>query len=99
MYPEYPIGRYFVDFADILKRIAVEVDSFAYHRDYEKDIKRQYVIEKMGWKLFRIKSPMTFLDRDDFVDEDGNVDTENYVKKSAEGFLWNLYGGEAHYGK
>ena len=40
-YPQYPIGKYFVDFADPVKKIVIECDGKKYHQDKEKDKRRQ----------------------------------------------------------
>lgn len=52
LYPQVPCGPYFIDFADPYKRIAVEVDGKAWHKDYEKDLKRQKYIESHGYDHF-----------------------------------------------
>ena len=54
MYPQYPVGRYFVDFANPVARVAIECDGAAWHQDYEKDAQRQRDIEAMGWTVYRI---------------------------------------------
>lgn len=52
-WPQFPIGRYIVDFADPVRKIALECDGAAYH-DPEKDRARDAAIEKMGWITYRI---------------------------------------------
>lgn len=53
MYPQYPVGRYFVDFANPVARVAFECDGAAFHQDKEKDARRQAEIEDMGWTVYR----------------------------------------------
>jgi len=54
--PEYPIGRYFVDFGDPVHKVAIECDSKEFHKDKTKDKKRQDEIISMGWKVIRFPS-------------------------------------------
>jgi very-short-patch-repair endonuclease len=54
LYPQYPVGRFFVDFANPAAKVAVECDGAAWHTDAEKDRARQAEIGKMGWSVYRI---------------------------------------------
>lgn len=54
LYPQFPIGRYFVDFGDPVKKIAIEADGREFHKDIQKDTDRQLKIESEGWKVYRI---------------------------------------------
>jgi REase_MTES_1575 len=54
LYPQYPVGRYFVDFANPAAHVAFECDGAAYHRDVDRDAARQTEIESLGWLVFRI---------------------------------------------
>ena len=54
MYPQYPVDRYFVDFANPVARVAIECDGAAWHRDAAKDSARQADIEANGWTVYRI---------------------------------------------
>lgn len=54
--PQYPIGKYFVDFAHLDTKTAIELDGFASHsstEDIAKDRKRQREIEELGWHVIR----------------------------------------------
>jgi very-short-patch-repair endonuclease len=54
-YPEYP---YFIDFAFLSSRIAVELDGMQHFRNkknQDRDIKKQKYLESIGWKIFRIR--------------------------------------------
>lgn len=97
LYPQYPVGSYFVDFGDPFKRIGIEVDSIAWHMDRKKDIRRQKEIENMGWQIFRISSRMTYKSKPDFIREDDNgreiLDVDKFITQSAEGFLRKIYQG------
>lgn len=54
LYPQYPVGKYFVDFASPRLKVAIECDGAAFHRDREKDAFRQAQIEALGWTVYRI---------------------------------------------
>lgn len=54
LYPNYPVGRFFVDFANPCARVAIECDGKLFHQDHDKDAARQAEIESMGWRVFRI---------------------------------------------
>ena len=54
--PQYSIGKYRVDFANVMTRTAIELDGFASHSstdDIARDRKRQREIEAMGWRVLR----------------------------------------------
>lgn len=56
---EYSMGKYFIDFAIIQKKIAIEIDGQQHNiperikTDKEKDL----FIKSQGWEIFRIKFP------------------------------------------
>lgn len=53
LYPQYPVGRFFVDFGNPVARIAIECDGKVWHQDKAKDAARQAEIEDMGWDVYR----------------------------------------------
>jgi hypothetical protein len=55
MYPEYPIGPYWVDLGNPRDKVAIECDGKEYHLDARKDAIRHNEIEQAyGWKIYRI---------------------------------------------
>lgn len=70
-YPQYPVGRFFVDFANPVARVAIECDGRAYHQDHRKDQARQKEIEAMGWWVYRITGRQCMTDYDDETREHG----------------------------
>ena len=54
MYPQFPIGGYFVDFANPAAKVCIECDGSQWHQDAEKDAIRQQRIEGFGWTMYRI---------------------------------------------
>lgn len=53
-WPQFPIGPYFADFADPIKKIVLECDGAAFHRDREKDRGRDAYMANLGYSVFRI---------------------------------------------
>lgn len=53
LYPQYPVGRYFVDFGNPVAKVAVECDGAAYHTDRAKDQRRDGELAAMGWTVYR----------------------------------------------
>lgn len=52
-YPQYPVGRYFVDFGNPKAKVAIECDGKAFHQDKHADQRRQDEIEDLGWTVYR----------------------------------------------
>lgn len=72
-YPQYPVGRFFVDFANPVAKVAIECDGFAYHQDKAKDEARQNEIETLGWKVYRIAGRDCMSDFDDETMQSGEA--------------------------
>lgn len=54
LYPQLPVGRYFVDFGNPVAMIAVECDGAAYHLDSDVDEARTAELNRMGWTVYRL---------------------------------------------
>jgi hypothetical protein len=54
LYPQFPVGRFFVDFANPVAKVAIECDGAKWHSDPAKDTARQAEIEALGWTVYRI---------------------------------------------
>lgn len=54
MYPQFPIGRFFADFANPKAKVSIECDGEAYHRDKSKDDARDDLLRADGWSVYRI---------------------------------------------
>ena len=52
-YPQYPVGRFFVDFANPKAKVAIECDGAAYHTDKAKDAARDAALAELGWVVYR----------------------------------------------
>lgn len=54
--PQYPVGKYSLDFAHVPTKTAIELDGRQYHSTpYQRsnDMKRQTEIEQQGWRFLR----------------------------------------------
>jgi hypothetical protein len=52
-YPQFPVGRFFVDFGNPHKRLAIECDGRRWH-DPDRDLKRDTeLLEEHGWTVVR----------------------------------------------
>ena len=63
--PQYKVGGYKIDFGIVKnnKKIAIECDGYLSHSSYDQvrnDIKRQEILERVGWQFFRIQSTEWF---------------------------------------
>lgn len=63
MYPQFPVGRYFADFADPWARVIVECDGKEWH-DKERDKRRDRDLARAGWWVHRIEGWRCRLDED-----------------------------------
>lgn len=52
--PQYPVGKFFADFADPWKKIVIECDGKQFHQDKERDQQRDNLMKQDGWRVFRI---------------------------------------------
>lgn len=68
-YPQWPAGNYYIDFADPIRKIGIEVDGKEYHQDFLKDIERQKKLEEMGWKIIRISGVEVMENRENYLRE------------------------------
>lgn len=63
-FPQYPILRFFVDFADPVTRLVIECDGKQWH-DEKKDAARDTLIKAEGWRVFRFSGHRCFLPETD----------------------------------
>lgn len=95
--PEFPVYKYFLDFANPLQKIGIECDSFMYHKDKIKDLKRDAELYKFGWKIFRItgsecnfvpkKSLSEILNDEQYYNLDISCELEDFFMNSIDGVL------------
>jgi|SRR6476620_9086059 len=70
-YPQFPVLNYFLDFADPVKKIAIECDGKQWHQDIEKDKARDKRIEALGWQIFRVPGHMCYVTQEAFLEKEG----------------------------
>lgn len=54
LYPQYPIGPYFADFANPNAMVVIECDGVQFHKDKAKDKKRDAYMQSLGWRVHRL---------------------------------------------
>lgn len=72
-YPQYPVGRRFVDFGNPCAKVAIECDGAAFHTDRAADQQRQAEIESYGWTVYRFTGRECFIDSHEYEDENGVI--------------------------
>lgn len=53
LWPQLPVGRYFVDFGNPIARVAIECDGRDFH-DGRRDSVRDLELVRNGWRVWRI---------------------------------------------
>jgi len=95
--PQYPVGGFFVDFADPVLKIAIEADGKAYHSE-AKDKPRDVALSDLGWIVFRLPGSdcVRYLEGGDTPDIDDygrvDIDQRNYdwLSTTSDGFFYAL---------
>jgi very-short-patch-repair endonuclease len=54
LYPQYPVGGFFVDFGNPVAKVAIECDGAEWHKDKQKDAERDAKLVAIGWTVYRI---------------------------------------------
>lgn len=54
MFQQYPVGPYFLDFADPFKRIGVEADGRQFHDASRDRLRDQRLWDEFGWRVYRV---------------------------------------------
>lgn len=65
LYPQYPIGGVFVDFANPRAKVAIECDGAAFHLDKAKDEARDLKLARLGWVVYRFTGKECRMDFDE----------------------------------
>lgn len=90
LYPQYPEGRFFIDFASPYHKIGLELDGKQWH-DEAKDRERDGWLVRHGWKVFRIpgfETATTYEDRSEpTFNEDPDSETQNWLMNTADGVI------------
>ena len=64
MFPQYPVGRAFVDFGDPVRHVAIECDGKKFH-DPQKDAARDASLWDLGWSVYRLSGSDLWKGQDD----------------------------------
>jgi hypothetical protein len=64
-YPQYPVGRVFVDFGNPVAKVAIECDGAEFHKDWRKDEARDTELARMGWTVYRFPGWMCKTESDE----------------------------------
>ena len=93
-YPQFPVGKYYIDFADPFEKIALEIDG-KIHQDPEvalRDADKTKFLNGKGWRVIRIPGWKTFRGRGryDYICDDcdhyGEI-TDQYYTNTAQAVL------------
>lgn len=90
MYPQLPVGRFFVDFGNPAAKVAIECDGEAWHTDKKKDAARDAELRSMGWATYRISGAACLAD-DEYVDDPDDERTQ-FTPGIARRFLRVIHG-------
>lgn len=96
LYPQFPVLNFFIDFANPVKRIGIEMDGAQWH-DEEKDRRRDLALLEEGWTIFRVPGRQAytrFTDPfDNFIDmteEERARNLENWFMNSSDGVIYAI---------
>lgn len=95
LYPQYPVLKYFVDFGNPIRKVALELDGKKFHNT-ERDKIRDQELRAAGWKVYRITG--TEMNRSDFLDfydcsngqlddDDTYKEIENWIMNTGDGVI------------
>lgn len=103
MWPQYPIGRYFADFADPRAKVVIECDGKAFH-NAQKDATRDNDMARSGWRVYRISGAdcNRFLPAPWEVDQEAEKEAleriaNDWLNRTAAGLVYRI--AVAHYGR
>jgi len=106
-YPQYPVGKYFLDFGNPIVKVGIECDGKEFHTDKEKDFKRDTELQELGWTIYRITGADCFRIVDELNESDGYSERDAFFSKAThftetiEGLVESLgimYFGQLSYG-
>ena len=98
LYPQYPVGQYWVDFANPHHKIVLECDGKEFHQDIEKDKDRDYFLNSMGWTVYRAtgsecnKIVSLYIEDEDYYDREEIYQDKlvDYYKLTVDGLIKSL---------
>lgn len=90
LYPQYPVLRYFLDFANPYHKIGIEMDGKDFH-DKVKDKARDLDLAKAGWSIFRITGSECYVeykslpDIDEMEQDEQHEHLQHWILNSSDG--------------
>ena len=90
LFPQYPVGKYYADFANPYHKIIVECDGKQWH-DAEKDRLRDIEINELGWTVFRLSGSAIMKNEEEYLEEFYKYVNERCVSEGIEhekGLFW-----------
>ena len=81
-YPQFPISRYYADFANPFKKICIEVDGKIHQEAavQEKDTRRENYLKNNGWTVYRIPGWKTYRQKENYVTEENELRDQYYTQ-------------------
>lgn len=70
--PQVVVGKYRLDFADVRRKLGIEIDGLGYHSGqeaFQRDRERQRQLELDGWRLLRFTAQEVQRDPDGCVQQ------------------------------
>lgn len=93
-YPQFPVGKYYIDFADPFRKIAIEVDGRIHDDELarQRDRAKEAFLRGRGWHVLRIPGYTTYKCRIDYEINDYYDDhiDERFWTQCSEGILQRL---------
>lgn len=71
LYPQFPIGPYFADFANPKAKVVIECDGRQWHADKAKDAERDDWMARQGWTVYRFTGAQCMQTEQIETDENG----------------------------
>lgn len=95
LYPQFPVFNYFIDFANPILRVGLELDGKNYHSE-EKDLQKDKKLNRFGWKIYRVSGSETMAKyfNNSELDEQGIIGTEK--RDAIEHWIMNTCDGLIH---
>lgn len=94
-YPQFPVGKYFIDFGIPSFKIGIEADGKDFHNE-DRDFKRDTDLLRMGWLIFRISGSDTcrILSNPEYNDHlpehQKDVMMENFIQSTVDGLVYAI---------
>jgi very-short-patch-repair endonuclease len=72
-YPQWPEAGFFLDFANPRAKVCIECDGKEFHKDKEKDERRDAKLRDLGWSVYRFPGWLCRTESDEETGEPGEA--------------------------